>query len=89
MTKAMQTPFGLAEAAAAIQRKMVSPLELVEDCLSRIARFEPSLSAWVVVDSDTARETARRMTEELAHGTVRGPVHGIPVGVKDIVDVSG
>ncbi len=89
MTKAMQTPVGLAEAAAAIQRKMVSPLELVEDCLSRIARFDPGLSAWVVVDADAARETARRMTEEVGHGTVRGPLHGIPVAVKDIVDVAG
>ena len=89
MTNPMQYPLGLTEAAAAIQRKMVSPLELVEDCLNRIARFEPRLSAWVVVDADAARDAARRMTGELAQGTTRGPLHGIPVAIKDIVDVAG
>jgi Asp-tRNA(Asn)/Glu-tRNA(Gln) amidotransferase A subunit family amidase len=89
ITEVMQYPPGLAEAAAAIQRKMISPLELVEDCLGRIDRWEPRLGAWVTVDRDGALETARRLTDELARGTTRGPLHGIPLAIKDIVDVAG
>lgn len=89
MTEGMQYPPGLAEAAAAIQRNMVSPLELVEDCLGRIDQWESRLSAWVVVDRDGALQAARRLTDELARGTVRGPLHGIPLAIKDIVDVAG
>jgi aspartyl-tRNA(Asn)/glutamyl-tRNA(Gln) amidotransferase subunit A len=89
MTEGMQYPLGLAEAAAAIQRNMVSPLELVEDCLGRIDQWESRLSAWVVVDRNGALEAARRLTDELARGTIRGPLHGIPLAIKDIVDVAG
>lgn len=89
MTEGMQYPLGLAEAAVAIQRGTLSPLELVEECLDQIDRWEPDLAAWVVVDRDGALETARRLTDELARGTGRGRLHGIPLAIKDIVDVAG
>ncbi|HLA83919.1 MAG TPA: amidase family protein, partial [Thermoguttaceae bacterium] len=79
----------LAEAARKIHAKEISPLELVEECLRRIDRLEDRLRAWVVVDRENALRTARQMTEEAARGEFRGPLHGLPVGVKDIIDVEG
>src|SRR5204863_4206743 len=52
-----------------------------------IDRYEPRVRAWVLVDPDSARAEARRLTAELRQGRCRGPLHGIPIGVKDIFDV--
>lgn len=88
-TEVMQYSLGLAEAALAIQQRTLSPLELVKECLQQIDRWEPRLSAWVAVDRESALQAAQGLTDELARGTVRGPLHGIPLAIKDIVDVAG
>jgi Asp-tRNA(Asn)/Glu-tRNA(Gln) amidotransferase A subunit family amidase len=75
------------EAAEAIRGRRISPLDLVEQCLAAIERWEPHVHAWVFVDADYARAEAKRLTEELAKSQYRGPLHGIPIGVKDIFDV--
>jgi aspartyl-tRNA(Asn)/glutamyl-tRNA(Gln) amidotransferase subunit A len=75
------------EAAEAIRGRRISPLDLVEQCLAAIERWEPHVHAWVFVDAEYARAEAKRLTEELAKGQYRGPLHGIPIGVKDIYDV--
>src|SRR5947209_1667346 len=75
------------EAAAAIRRGELSPVELLEQCLARIDLLEEKVRAWVVVDRDGAREQAERLTRELKGGQDRGPLHGIPIGIKDIIDV--
>ncbi|HBO44057.1 MAG TPA: hypothetical protein DD670_09010 [Planctomycetaceae bacterium] len=85
----MSNPPTLAEAAQRIRRKEVSPLELVRDCLDRIDRLDGRIRAWVHVDRDAALDAAQRMTEEAAAGKFRGPLHGVPVGIKDIIDVAG
>src|SRR5438309_7773985 len=77
------------DAAAAMRAGTLTPSDLLEQCLARIDRYEPLVRAWVTVDGEGAREQARRLTEELRRGEVRGPMHGIPVGVKDIIDVAG
>src|SRR5437762_8023655 len=64
-----------------------SPVEVLEACLERLDRYEPHVRAWVLVDRDGARAEAGRLTRELRRGHHRGPLHGIPVGVKDIFDV--
>jgi aspartyl-tRNA(Asn)/glutamyl-tRNA(Gln) amidotransferase subunit A len=74
-------------AAAAIRAGRLTPVDLLGQCLERIDRYEPHVRAWVVVDRDGAREQAERLTDELRQGLDRGPLHGIPVGVKDIIDV--
>jgi Asp-tRNA(Asn)/Glu-tRNA(Gln) amidotransferase A subunit family amidase len=79
----------LVEASSAICRGDVTPLELVADCCTRINRFDSQVHAWVVVDASGAFQTAERLTRELADGIWRGPLHGIPVGIKDLVDVKG
>ena len=77
------------QAAAAFRDGTLTPSELLEACLDRIDRFDDRIQAWVLVDRDAAREAARRAEAELRAGTDRGPLHGIPLGIKDIIDVKG
>jgi aspartyl-tRNA(Asn)/glutamyl-tRNA(Gln) amidotransferase subunit A len=73
--------------APAIRDRRLSCVELLERCLARIDEREPRVRAWVLVDRARARAEAARRDEELKHNQHRGPLHGIPLGIKDIVDV--
>jgi aspartyl-tRNA(Asn)/glutamyl-tRNA(Gln) amidotransferase subunit A len=64
-------------------------LQVLEKCFDRIEEWEPRVKAWVRVDRAGAIEQARILDEELAARSCRGPLHGIPIGVKDIIDVEG
>ena len=75
------------QAAASIRQGKTTPIDLVEMCLAQIDRWESKVHAWVFVDREHARAEAKRLTEELSKGQNRGPLHGIPIGVKDIYDV--
>lgn len=75
------------QAAAAIRSGGTTPVDLVEQCLRRIDECEERVRAWVFVDREQARQDAARLTEELKRGQNRGPLHGIPIGIKDIIDV--
>jgi aspartyl-tRNA(Asn)/glutamyl-tRNA(Gln) amidotransferase subunit A len=75
------------EAAAAIRAGTTTPVHLVDMCLENIERWEGKVRAWVFVAQDYARAEAKRLTEELRQGHHRGPLHGIPIAVKDIFDV--
>lgn len=79
----------IAEAARLMRAGELTPLDLVEHCLGRIAQFEDRIHAWVLVDEEGAWKEAKRQTEMLAHGEELGPLHGIPIGIKDIIDVAG
>lgn len=79
----------IAEASRLIKRGVLTPAELVESVLRRIERLEPSLEAWVTLDREGAIEAATALTEEAEEGQFRGPLHGIPVGVKDIFYTAG
>jgi len=80
---------GVADAARQIRSRTLSPLTLVEACLARIAQVEPPLEAWVLVDHSGAREAARALEADARAGRIRGTLHGVPVGLKDIFDVAG
>jgi Asp-tRNA(Asn)/Glu-tRNA(Gln) amidotransferase A subunit family amidase len=75
-------------AAAALRKKETTPADLVRRCLAEIDRREADIKAWVLVDRELALAQAERLGRELAAGADRGPLHGIPVGVKDIFDVA-
>ena len=77
------------ELAGYIESKQLSPLEAVDAYLSRIERVDPKLNSYVTVCAETAREAARQAGEEIAGGGYRGPLHGIPVGVKDQIHAKG
>ncbi|MFD7296892.1 amidase [Streptomyces sp. NPDC059897] len=79
----------LSEAADAIGERRLSPVELADSVLSRIAETEPGLGAYVTVTADRARDAARAAEREIAAGHRRGPLHGIPMGLKDMIDVAG
>lgn len=64
-----------------------SPVEVLDECLARIDQLEGRVRAWVFVDKEGARAEAERLTRELKQGQYRGPLHGIPLGIKDIFDV--
>ena len=74
-------------AADAIRERRATPLDILDQCLTQIDRWESRISAWVFIDQEGARAEATRMTEEIKQGKYRGPLHGIPVGIKDIFDV--
>ena len=80
-------PMTISDAADRIRRGTLSPVELLDICLARIDRYEDRVRAWVHIDRDGAREQAERLTAELKRGQNRGPLHGIPLGIKDIIDV--
>jgi aspartyl-tRNA(Asn)/glutamyl-tRNA(Gln) amidotransferase subunit A len=79
----------LAEAANQIHHRELSPLELTRECLSRIERLNPTLNAFITVTADLALEQARRAEAEIMAGNYRGPLHGIPIGLKDLLDTAG
>jgi aspartyl-tRNA(Asn)/glutamyl-tRNA(Gln) amidotransferase subunit A len=74
-------------AAAAMRSGSLTPVDLLEQCLAGIDRHEDSIRAWVLVDRAGARRQAERLTAEARRGEWRGPLHGIPIGIKDIFDV--
>jgi aspartyl-tRNA(Asn)/glutamyl-tRNA(Gln) amidotransferase subunit A len=74
-------------AAEDIREGRLSPVDLLDECLERIDRLEPRVRAWVLIDCEGARETAKRRHEEARRGQWRGPLHGVPLGIKDIFDV--
>ena len=77
------------EAARAVAVKELSPLELTTALLRRIERLDPKLNAFIRLDAEAALAAAKAAEAEIAAGRPRGPLHGVPVGVKDIIDVAG
>ncbi len=83
----MPEPTTITAATGFIRNGELSPVELLEQCLGRVDRYEDRVRAWAYLDRENAREQAERLTAELNAGQNRGPLHGIPVGIKDIIDV--
>jgi aspartyl-tRNA(Asn)/glutamyl-tRNA(Gln) amidotransferase subunit A len=77
------------EATRDIRAGRLSPSDLVANCLLNIEQHEPQIRAWVLVDADGARKEAERLDQLARQGNYVGPLHGIPIGIKDIVDVAG
>jgi Asp-tRNA(Asn)/Glu-tRNA(Gln) amidotransferase A subunit family amidase len=67
----------------------VSPVDLTREALDRIAERDPALNAFQLVLGDQALEAARRAEQEISRGEYRGPLHGVPIAVKDLMDVAG
>ncbi len=79
----------IAEASARIARRELSPSELTGAYLDRIERLNPAINAYVTVTAERARDEAARATAEIAAGRYLGPLHGIPLGLKDLYDTAG
>jgi len=79
----------LAQAAAAVRKRTVSPVDLVQACLRRIERHNEALHAYITVVADQALADARAMEAEQRAGRWRGPLHGVPIALKDNIDTAG
>ncbi|MGN6700357.1 MAG: amidase family protein, partial [Thermomicrobiales bacterium] len=83
-------PFApLHEVAGALVSGAVSPVALTEAMLARIAEHDPALNAFQIVLADRARQAADAAARDIAGGRYRGPLHGVPVAVKDLLATAG
>jgi len=80
---------GLAEASERVRGKKLSPVELTKACLVRIEALNPELNAFITVTAEMALAQARAAEAEIHRGNWRGPLHGIPLAFKDLIDVAG
>ncbi len=83
------TSLTLKRASEMLRRRSVSPVELTQACLRRIEKLNSSINAFITVTSDSALESARQMEAEAHRGQWRGPLHGIPIALKDNIDTAG
>jgi aspartyl-tRNA(Asn)/glutamyl-tRNA(Gln) amidotransferase subunit A len=84
----MTVPSSLHEAARLVRTRKLSPVELTRACLDRIAARNDELHAFITILADEAMAAAARAEREVSAGQMRGRLHGIPVSVKDLVDVA-
>jgi aspartyl-tRNA(Asn)/glutamyl-tRNA(Gln) amidotransferase subunit A len=77
------------ELAPRLRSREVSPVELTRECLDRIDNLNPALNAFITVTAQSALAEARAAEAEIARGEWRGPLHGIPLSLKDLIDTAG
>ena len=83
------TELTITEASDLLRGKKISPVELTTACLAKIDEFNPSLNAFITVMHDSALAQAHEAEVEIHNGRWRGPLHGIPIGLKDLIDTAG
>src|SRR5207237_9231417 len=83
------TQLSLSEASELIRSRNISPVELTQVCLSRIDRLNGKLNAFITVTADSALSQARAAEGEIHRGNWKGPLHGVPIALKDLLDTAG
>jgi len=83
------TQLTLVDAMAMLRRKAVSPVEIARAFVARIERLNPALNAFITVTAEQALQQARQAETEIQRGHWRGPLHGIPLALKDLIDTAG
>jgi len=83
------TEWTLVQASEQLRRGKVSPVELTRACLSRIEKLNPKINAYITVMAEQSLAQARDLEAELRAGKSRGPLHGIPIALKDLFDTAG
>jgi aspartyl-tRNA(Asn)/glutamyl-tRNA(Gln) amidotransferase subunit A len=83
------TDLSIGEASELVRRRRVSPVELTNACLSQIEKLNPTLNAFITVTPESAATEARAAEAEIQSGKWRGPLHGIPIALKDLFDTAG
>jgi aspartyl-tRNA(Asn)/glutamyl-tRNA(Gln) amidotransferase subunit A len=79
----------IAEASDRLRRKEISPVDLTTSCLARIEQLNPTINAFITLMHDSALAQACAAEDEIRRGNWRGPLHGIPIGLKDLIDTAG
>lgn len=83
------TALTLKRASELLRSRAASPVDLTEACLKRIEKYNPAVNAFITVTGESALTTAREMEAEAHRGKWRGPLHGIPIALKDNIDTAG
>jgi aspartyl-tRNA(Asn)/glutamyl-tRNA(Gln) amidotransferase subunit A len=84
----MSIPQTILELAPLLRQKKISPVELTQECLARIEKQNPALNAFITVTADSALAAAGAAEAEITRGDWRGPLHGIPLALKDLIDTA-
>jgi aspartyl-tRNA(Asn)/glutamyl-tRNA(Gln) amidotransferase subunit A len=79
----------IAQTSELLRKGSVSPVELASECLARIEKLNPKLNAFITVTAESALATAREAETEIRRGNWHGPLHGIPLALKDLIDTAG
>jgi aspartyl-tRNA(Asn)/glutamyl-tRNA(Gln) amidotransferase subunit A len=82
------TELSIVEASELLRERKLSPVDLTKACLERIDQLNPILNAFITVTAETALEAAKRIEAEIGRGEYLGPLHGIPIGLKDLIDTA-
>jgi aspartyl-tRNA(Asn)/glutamyl-tRNA(Gln) amidotransferase subunit A len=85
----LDASLSIAEAARLIQRRELSPVKLVETLLARVDAHDPQVNAFITLCGDRALDEAHQAEREIAAGGYRGPLHGIPFALKDVIETAG
>lgn len=83
------TGLDLSTASELVRNRKISPVELTDACLDRIGRLDPRMHSFITVTSERAMKDAQTAEREIKNGQWRGPLHGIPIGLKDNIDTAG
>ena len=79
----------ISEVSRRLRERKVSPVELTEECLRKIEDKDPALNAFITVTPESALAEAREAEKDIQQGNWRGPLHGVPIALKDLVDTAG
>src|SRR5271169_4334858 len=79
----------IVETGELLRKRELSPVELTKNCLAQIEKLNPQLNSFITVTSESALTQARTAEAEILQGHWRGPLHGIPLGLKDLIDTAG
>jgi len=79
----------IVETSELLRKRKLSPVELTKKYLAQIEKLNPTLNAFITVTADSALEQARSAEDEIVRGHWRGPLHGIPLALKDLIDTAG
>jgi aspartyl-tRNA(Asn)/glutamyl-tRNA(Gln) amidotransferase subunit A len=85
----MPTLETIVDLAPRLRRQEISPVELTRACLHRIEKLNPTLNAFITVTAESALAEARAAEIQISRGEWRGPLHGIPIAIKDLIDTAG
>jgi aspartyl-tRNA(Asn)/glutamyl-tRNA(Gln) amidotransferase subunit A len=79
----------ISKIAERLRQRKISPVELTTACLAQIEKLNPGLNAFITITAESALAQARHAEKEIQDGHWRGPLHGIPLGLKDLIDTAG
>jgi aspartyl-tRNA(Asn)/glutamyl-tRNA(Gln) amidotransferase subunit A len=89
LVRERELPSSILEIAEKLKKREVSPVELTRECLERIERLNSTLNVFITITAESAMRQAHQAEEEIQHGQWRGPLHGIPLALKDLIDTAG